>query len=106
MLRYIEKNCFTPLSQYVDYEFVSSSCDFVIIAFLILQKQQVNREEILLDVGQVTPYHQIQELIAKKEPYDRLWKNVVEFNQLYDIWMNGSLLDVNAEFVDEKVHVL
>ena len=71
--------------------------------YLFLQKQQVNREEILLDIGHVSPYQQIQELIAKKEPYDRLWRNVVEFNTLYDTWMNGPLLDVNAENVDEKV---
>ena len=51
----------------------------------------------------MSPYHQIQELVAKKEPYDRLWKNVVEFNTLYDVWMNGPLLEVNAEDVDEKV---
>ena len=65
----------------------------------------MNREEILLDVGHVSPYHQIQELVAKKEPYDRLWKNVVEFNTLYDVWMNGPLLEVNAESVDEKVRL-
>ncbi|XP_076804480.1 dynein axonemal heavy chain 3-like isoform X3 [Clavelina lepadiformis] len=70
------------------------------------EKQQVNREEMLLDVGHVSPYPQIQEITSKKEPFEKLWRNVVAFNKMHDKWMNGPLLEVNAEVVDENVQEL
>jgi len=70
------------------------------------QKQLINREEILLDVGQVSSYPQIQDLVLRKEPFERLWRNVLAFNQYYDKWMNGPLLGVNAEVVEEVVRAI
>lgn len=54
-------------------------------------------------MGQVSPYPQIQELLAKKEPFDKLWKTAVEFQTKHDQWMNGPLLNVNAEIVEDEV---
>nr|XP_026694595.1 dynein heavy chain 3, axonemal isoform X2 [Ciona intestinalis] len=76
------------------------------ITGFIEEKQQINKEEILLDVGHVSPYPQIQELIVKKEPFEKLWKNVVAFNSMHDKWLNGPLLEVNAEVVDETIQDL
>ena len=56
-----------------------------------------------MDVGHVSPYPQIQEITSKKEPFEKLWRNVVAFNKMHDKWMNGPLLEVNAEVVDENV---
>ena len=67
------------------------------------QKQQINHEEELLKVIDVSPYPQIQELIASKEPFDKLWRVVVAFNSRQDEWMNGSILQLNAEEIDEEV---
>lgn len=63
----------------------------------------MNCEEVLLNVGQVSSYPQIQELAIKKEPYDKLWRTAVDFYAKYDKWMNGPLLNVNAEIVEEEV---
>nr|XP_039250666.1 dynein heavy chain 3, axonemal-like [Styela clava] len=70
------------------------------------EKQQVNREEVLLSTGQVTQYPQIQELLSRKEPFDKLWRTAVDFYSKYDQWMNGPLLKVNAEIVEEEVQRL
>lgn len=63
----------------------------------------INREEQMLGVEQLTPYPQIQEFIIQKEPFDKLWTTAVTFHQHYDKWMNGPLLNVNAEVVEEEV---
>ncbi len=60
-------------------------------------------EEQLLDVGQITPYPELEMIKEKKEPYEKLWHAAVKFHQMYDKWMNGPLLDVNAEEVEEEV---
>ena len=77
----------------------------VLTELLCFQKQQVNHEEVLLNVGQVSSYPQIQELISKKEPFDKLWRTAVDFYAKYDQWMNGPLLNVNAEIVEEEVSI-
>ena len=68
-----------------------------------LQKLRINREELLLDTGEQTPYSEIQEIIALKEPFDKLWQAAVSFKNYYDKWMNGPLLQVDAEEVEEEV---
>ena len=57
----------------------------------------------MLGVGEQTPYHQIQDMMAAKEPYDKLWSAAVKFHVYHDKWMNGPLLKVNAEEVEEEV---
>lgn len=51
----------------------------------------------------LTPYPQIQDFIVQKEPFDKLWSTAVHFHAQYDKWMNGPLLNVNAETVEEEV---
>lgn len=38
-----------------------------------------------------------------KEPFDKLWDMVVKFQSFYEKWMNGPILTVNPEEVDEQV---
>ncbi|CAH2277605.1 Hypothetical predicted protein [Pelobates cultripes] len=72
----------------------------------IEERARINQEEQLLETGQITSFHQIQEICKAKEPYERLWTTVVHFTRCYDKWMNGPLLKVNAEEVQEEVQSL
>ena len=57
----------------------------------------------MLNTGEATVYGQIQDIMHNKEPYDKLWVAAVKFHAYYDKWMNGPLLQVNAEKVEEEV---
>ncbi|XP_071486244.1 dynein axonemal heavy chain 3-like [Diadema antillarum] len=70
------------------------------------EKADVNREQKLLDVGHISPYPELEVIKEKKEPYDKLWSAAVKFHDMYDRWMNGPLLEVNAEVVEEEVQNL
>ncbi|KAG2469298.1 DYH7 protein, partial [Polypterus senegalus] len=72
----------------------------------IEEKKQINQEEVLLDTGQVGSYPEIQELLKAKEPYDQLWVAALSFNQKYEEWLNGPLLQIKAEEVNEQVQSL
>lgn len=65
---------------------------------------QINKEEVLLRVSDPTPYTQIQDLQRMKEPYEKLWISAVKFFECHEKWMNGPLLLVNAEEVEEEVN--
>jgi dynein heavy chain len=67
------------------------------------QKLAINREEMLLGTGQQTPYTEIQVIQNKKDPYDKLWNAAVQFHRQHEKWMNGPLLEVNAEEVEDEV---
>ncbi|XP_071960977.1 dynein axonemal heavy chain 3-like [Antedon mediterranea] len=70
------------------------------------EKLQINKEEQMLDVGEVSQYPQLDEMKEAKEPYDKLWSAAVKFHLMYDKWMNGPLLEVNAEDVEEEVQTM
>ncbi|XP_062929153.1 dynein axonemal heavy chain 3-like [Mobula hypostoma] len=70
------------------------------------EKAMINHEEVLLEMGHVSPYHQIQDIIDEKEPYEKLWTAALQFNLHHEKWMNGSLLQVNAEEVEQEVQSL
>ncbi|XP_067861511.1 dynein axonemal heavy chain 3-like [Heptranchias perlo] len=70
------------------------------------EKALINHEEVLLETGHISPYHQIQNILNAMEPFEKLWKIAVQFNLHYDKWMNGSLLQVNAEEVEQEVQSL
>ena len=57
----------------------------------------------MLGLETQSEYKQIDEIEVRKEPYDKLWSTAVTFHQAYDKWMNGPLLEVNAEDVEEGV---
>lgn len=42
-------------------------------------------------------------MLVAKEPYEKLWTAAVKFRDYYEKWMNGPLLEVNAEEVEEEV---
>ena len=71
--------------------------------FVLFQKIKINKEESLLNTGQQSEYALIQEMIYRKEPFDKLWKTAVTFHSYHDKWMNGPLIEVNAEEVEEEV---
>lgn len=57
----------------------------------------------MLALDTQTEYHQIEDIAVRKEPYEKLWSTAVTFHQVHDKWMNGPLLEVNAEDVEEGV---
>ena len=57
----------------------------------------------MLGTGEQTPYMQIVDIGIAKEPYEKLWYAAVKFHAYYEKWMNGPLLKVNAEEVEEEV---
>ncbi|XP_055958183.1 dynein axonemal heavy chain 3 [Patella vulgata] len=67
------------------------------------EKGNINKEETLLGMETQTLYNEITDLIGEKEPFDRLWSTAVTFHDQYEKWMNGPLLEVNAEVVEEEV---
>ncbi|XP_078276213.1 dynein axonemal heavy chain 3-like [Rhinoraja longicauda] len=76
------------------------------IGKFIDEKALINHEEVLLETGHVSPYHQIQSIINAKEPFEKLWRTALQFNLHHDKWMNGSMLQVNAEEVEQEVQSL
>ena len=74
--------------------------------FFFPQKTEINREEMMLGIEHLTPYLQIEDFKVQKEPYDKLWKTGVMFHSQYEKWMNGPLLEVNAEDVEEEVSII
>ncbi|KAK3779700.1 hypothetical protein RRG08_013655 [Elysia crispata] len=70
------------------------------------EKLRINREEQMLGLETQTEYREIEEIALRKEPYDKLWSTAVTFHLAHDKWMNGPLLEVNAEDVEEGVQNL
>lgn len=58
---------------------------------------------MLLGQEVMTQYGQIQAITTAREPYEKLWRTAVTFHKEHDSWMNGPLLKVNAEVVDDEV---
>ena len=71
--------------------------------YLFHQKQKINTEERLLGVDAVSTFPRIQEIVEAKEPYDKLWRSVVKFTEKQSDWLNGCLVDLNAEEIEEEV---
>ncbi|KAK6993742.1 dynein heavy chain 3 axonemal, partial [Biomphalaria glabrata] len=70
------------------------------------KKLEINQEEQMLDLDIQTEYNQIDDIRARKEPFEKLWTTAVHFQQVHDKWMNGPFLEVNAEDVEEGVQTL
>ena len=67
------------------------------------QKKQINHEEELLRVEELSPYPQIQEIIQIKAPYDQLWRTIVSFTGSQERWLNGPMLKLNSEEIEDQV---
>ncbi|XP_053575219.1 dynein axonemal heavy chain 3-like [Bombina bombina] len=72
----------------------------------IMERALINQEETLLETGQISDFRQIEDICKLKEPYEQLWDTTVHFISCYEKWMNGPLLQVNAEEVSEEVQNL
>ncbi|KAM4746905.1 dynein axonemal heavy chain 3-like [Rhinophrynus dorsalis] len=70
------------------------------------ERTLINQEEVLLQAEQITTFDQIQEIYKLKEPYEKLWTTALQFTTYYEKWMNGPILQVNAEEVEEEVENL
>ncbi|KAM4676017.1 dynein axonemal heavy chain 3-like [Discoglossus pictus] len=72
----------------------------------IKERALLNQEEVLLETEQISDFNQIEDICKLKEPYEQLWATAVHFTTCYDKWVNGPLLQVNAEQVNEEVQNL
>ncbi|XP_052058680.1 dynein axonemal heavy chain 3-like isoform X1 [Mytilus californianus] len=70
------------------------------------EKARINREELLLEFDAITPYNEIQEIAAAKEPYEKLWSTAVKFRAQHKTWMKSPVIKVNSEEVEEEVQNL
>ncbi|XP_028395151.1 dynein heavy chain 3, axonemal-like isoform X1 [Dendronephthya gigantea] len=64
--------------------------------------EELNREEELLE-WEPSQFPVLQEMIAYKEPYDKLWRTAFNFHNKHEHWLNGPFSEVNAEEVEEEV---
>lgn len=67
------------------------------------QKAIINHEEKILDIGELSDFSIMQEILNIKDPFDKLWDMAVKFYELHERWMNGPILSVNAEEVEQEV---
>lgn len=58
---------------------------------------------MLLEFDAITPYNEIQEIAAAKEPYEKLWSTAVKFRAQHKTWMKSPVIKVNSEEVEEEV---
>ncbi|KAK3717325.1 hypothetical protein QZH41_011557, partial [Actinostola sp. cb2023] len=63
---------------------------------------ELNTEEELLQ-WQPTQFPILQSMLAYKEPYDKLWKTALSFNNKHEAWLNGPFTNINAEEVEEDI---
>ncbi|CAB3991140.1 dynein heavy chain 3, axonemal-like, partial [Paramuricea clavata] len=64
--------------------------------------EELNKEEELLE-WEPSQFPVLQEMIAYKEPYDKLWRTAFNFHNKHEHWLNGPFSEVNAEEVEEEV---
>ncbi|CAF3510924.1 unnamed protein product [Rotaria socialis] len=66
------------------------------------QGELINRDQALL-AWEVTPFPKLQEIMAAKDPYEKLWNTAWQFYTSYERWMNGPFLGLNAETINDEV---
>jgi dynein heavy chain len=54
--------------------------------------QELNKEEELLE-WEPSQFPVLQEMIAYKEPYDKLWRTAFNFHNKHEHWLNGKFND-------------
>ncbi|KAI8840277.1 hypothetical protein BC829DRAFT_446998 [Chytridium lagenaria] len=64
-----------------------------------------NKEETLFG-WQVTVYPQRKQILAALEPYQALYTTAVNFQKSYKKWMDGNLLELDAEVIEAEVDML
>ena len=62
----------------------------------------INRDQNLLR-WDVTPFPKMAEIMATKDPYEKLWTTAWQFHTSHEQWMNGSFINLNAETISDEV---
>lgn len=70
---------------------------------LMFQRKKINKEEDLLGCEVYSGFPQIQEIIDAKEPFEKLWRALVTFQDKQEMWLAGPILTLNAEEIEEQV---
>jgi dynein heavy chain len=66
------------------------------------EADQINRDQALL-IWEITPFPKLQEIVAAKDPYEKLWNTAWQFYTSFEQWMNGSFQGLNAEAISDEV---
>lgn len=69
----------------------------------MIKKAEINHQENILDTGERSEFSVIQDIINLKEPFDKLWGMAIKLYRLHEKWMNGPMLEVNSEEVEQEV---
>ncbi|XP_068702145.1 dynein axonemal heavy chain 3-like [Montipora foliosa] len=70
------------------------------------ERKKINKEEDLLGCETHSAFPQIQEIVDAKEPFDKLWRALVTFQDKHEAWLAGPILKLNAEEIEEEVSEL
>ncbi|XP_048576009.1 dynein axonemal heavy chain 3 isoform X2 [Nematostella vectensis] len=62
----------------------------------------LNTEEELLQ-WEPTQFPILQSMMAYKEPYEKLWRTALNFQNKHEAWLNGPFVEINAEDVEEEI---
>ena len=60
----------------------------VLVSSIVFITQELNKEEELLE-WEPSQFPVLQEMIAYKEPYDKLWRTAFNFHNKHEQWLNG-----------------
>ena len=63
----------------------------------------MNDEEMLLRVEEPSSFPQIARALSALEPFTKLWNSVVQFQTRNDDWLQGSILSLNPQELDDEV---
>ncbi|XP_075250490.1 dynein axonemal heavy chain 3-like isoform X2 [Convolutriloba macropyga] len=67
--------------------------------------EQINDEEKLFE-WETTAFPMINEIVALKDPFDKLWTNSLNFHNANEKWMNGPFLGLDSEAINEEVSTI
>lgn len=56
-----------------------------------------------MDVEESGDFSVVQEITSLKEPFDKLWEMAIRLFNTHEKWMNGPILQVDAEQVEQEV---
>jgi dynein heavy chain len=65
----------------------------------------INQEEELLE-WEKTPFMKLAKTKETLDPFKKLWETALQFQIEYGKWMGGSLIEINAEALDESVSTM
>ncbi|KAJ7305844.1 hypothetical protein JRQ81_010210 [Phrynocephalus forsythii] len=70
--------------------------------FALAEYEAINKEEELLE-REKSQFPLLQTIITHKQPFEQLWVTAYNFHVKSEEWMNGPLLQMNAEEISEEV---